>query len=134
MKIAVITDDGSTISQHFGRALHYQVVTVEEGKVVSQELRDKLGHGQFSVIGPEEHHEHTHEQHGVDEGSHSKHSQMAGTIADCEVLICGGMGMGAYESMRRLNIQPIVTDLKDIDAAVQEYIEGRLVDHTEKLH
>lgn len=135
MKIAVITDDGKIISQHFGRALHYQVVTIEEGKIIRREMRDKLGHGQFSVIGPEEHHhEHTHEQHGMDEGSHSKHSQMAQAITDCEVMICGGMGMGAYESMRRLNIQPIVTDLKDIDAAVQEYIHGRLVNHTEKLH
>ena len=44
------------------------------------------------------------------------------------------MGYGAYESMRRLNIQPIVTDLGDIDAAVQAYIGGTLVDHPEKLH
>jgi len=42
--------------------------------------------------------------------------------------------MGAYESMRRLNIQPVVTDLGDINEAVQAYIDGKLVDHTEKLH
>ena len=29
MKIAVVTDDGKTICQHFGRALYYAVVTVE---------------------------------------------------------------------------------------------------------
>lgn len=131
MKIAVITDDGKTISQHFGRALHYQVLTIEEGKVVDREMRDKLGHSQFSAVGPEEH---AHEQHGVDEASHSKHSQMAASIADCQVVVCGGMGMGAYESMRRLNIQPVVTDVQDIDTAVEAYIAGRLVDHTEKLH
>ena len=50
MKIAVITDDGKTISQHFGRALHYQVLTIEEGKVVDREMRDKLGHSQFSAV------------------------------------------------------------------------------------
>jgi predicted Fe-Mo cluster-binding NifX family protein len=44
------------------------------------------------------------------------------------------MGMGAYESMRRLNIKPIVTDIRDIEAAVQAFIEGKLVDHTELLH
>jgi S-adenosylhomocysteine hydrolase len=44
------------------------------------------------------------------------------------------MGYGAYESLRSLNIQPIVTDLGDIDAAVQAYMDGTLVDHTEKLH
>jgi len=59
---------------------------------------------------------------------------MADAISDCEALLCCGMGMGAYESMRRLNIKPIVTDIRDIEAAVQAFIEGKLVDHTELLH
>lgn len=42
--------------------------------------------------------------------------------------------MGAYESMRRLNIQPIVADIEDIEEAVQAFIDGKLVDHTELLH
>jgi predicted Fe-Mo cluster-binding NifX family protein len=33
MKIAVITDDGKTISQHFGRAPYYMVFSIE-GKLV----------------------------------------------------------------------------------------------------
>ena len=131
MKIAVITDDGKTISQHFGRAAYYMVLSIEEGKIVNRELRDKMGHNQFSAAGQEEHH---HEQHGLDDSSHDKHTQMAGSITDCQAVVCGGMGMGAYESMSRLNIQPIVTDLRDIDVAAQAYIDGKLVDHTEKLH
>jgi len=131
MKIAVITEDGKTISQHFGRAPYYMVLSIEEGKIVSRELRDKMGHNQFSAAGNEEHH---HEQHGLDDASHDKHTQMAGSIADCQVVVCGGMGMGAYDSMRRLNIQPIVTELRDIEVAAQAYIDGKLVDHTEKLH
>jgi len=50
------------------------------------------------------------------------------------VLLCGGMGMGAYESMRWLKIQPVVTDLRHIEVAVQEYPDGNLVDHPERLH
>lgn len=131
MKIAVITDDGKTISQHFGRAPFYMVLSIEDGKIIKREKRDKLGHNQFSSVGLEEHH---HEQHGLDETSHNKHTQMADAITDCKVIICGGMGMGAYESMRRLNIQPLVTDLTNIDEAAQAYIDGKLVDHTGKLH
>ena len=131
MKIAVITDDGKTISQHFGRAPFYKVFSVDDGKITGSELRDKMGHNQFSPAGHEEHH---HEQHGQDESSHNKHTQMADSINDCKALICGGMGMGAYDSMRRLNIQPIVTDLTDIEVAVQAYIDGKLIDHIEKLH
>ena len=41
MKIAAISEDGTTISQHFGRAPYYLVITVEDGKVVSKEKRDK---------------------------------------------------------------------------------------------
>lgn len=131
MKIAVITDDGKTVSQHFGRAPYYMVFTVEDGKIINREQREKLGHNQFSG---ELHEEHHGETHGMDEAHHNKHVQMANAISDCQVLLCGGMGMGAYESMRQLNIQPIVTDLSNIEEAVQAYINGKLVDRTEKLH
>jgi len=132
MKIAVITDDGKSISQHFGRAPYYLVLTIEEGKVFSREMRDKMGHNQFSA---QPHAEEPHGAgHGMDPASHDKHASMAETIADCKALLCGGMGMGAYESMRRLNIQPVVTELSDIEAAVQAFIDGKLIDHTELLH
>lgn len=132
MKIAIITEDGKTISQHFGRARHYLVVTIEEGKPTNREMREKLGHDHFSQGA---HHEERHgESHGSHSEAHGKHASMAETIADCSAVICGGMGMGAYDSMQRLNIKPIVTDLRDIDAAVQAYIDGKLIDHIEMLH
>jgi len=131
MKIAVITDDEKTISQHFGRAKYYLVVTIEENKVTRRELREKLGHGHFSQMG---HEEHSQGDHGLDASSHGKHAQMAEVISDCDSVICGGMGMGAYESMRRLNIRPIVTDLHDVEACINAFINGKLVDHTELLH
>jgi len=131
MKIAVITEDGKTISQHFGRAPYYMVLTIEAGKISNKEMREKLGHNQFSAAGTEEHH---HERHGLDQVSHDKHAQMAGSISDCEVLICGGMGRGAYESMRLLNIKPVVTEIHNIEEAAQAFMDGKLVDHTERLH
>lgn len=132
MKVAVITDDGKTISQHFGRAPYYLVVTIEEGEIVAREMRNKLGHSQLS----QQHHaeEPSGAGHGMDPQSHNKHIDMAAVIADCKALLCGGMGRGAYESMRRLNIQPVVTDLRQIDEAVQAFIDGKLIDHTELLH
>ena len=36
MKIAAVTEDNITISQHFGRAPFYVVVTVENGKIVAR--------------------------------------------------------------------------------------------------
>jgi predicted Fe-Mo cluster-binding NifX family protein len=132
MKIALITDDGQTISQHFGRAPYYLVVTIEEGKEVQREMRDKLGHNHFAN---QEHGEHpSNERHGFDPASQNRHVSMAQAIADCEAIICGGMGAGAYESMRQLNIRPVVTNLRQIDDAIQAYLAGSLQDHTELLH
>ena len=135
MKIAVITEDEVTISQHFGRAPFYLVFTIVDGKVVGKEKREKIGHNHFSGQEPGGHHEHHHEEsHGHDPASHEKHARMTDAISDCQALICGGMGMGAYESLRRLNITALVTDINDIDQAVQSYIEGKLVNHMERLH
>lgn len=36
--------------------------------------------------------------------------------------------------MEQAGIRPVVTDIPTIDEAVQAYVEGRLVDHTERLH
>jgi predicted Fe-Mo cluster-binding NifX family protein len=132
MKIAAITDDGNTISQHFGRAQHYLVATVENGEIVGRELREKLGHAQFA----NDPHpiEKTGQPHGMDAASHNRHLQMAEAIADCVVLICRGMGMGAYESMKTRGIRPIITDIVSIDEAVMAYVEGRIVDLVERLH
>jgi predicted Fe-Mo cluster-binding NifX family protein len=135
MKIAAVSDDGTTISQHFGRAPFYVVVTIDDGKIVTREKRDKMGHAQFAN---EPHAHETHgadaRGHGVDAGSQSKHQRMASAIADCEVLLARGMGAGAYESLRQSGIRPFVTDIPTIDDAVQAYLEGRLLDHAERLH
>ncbi len=131
-KIAAITDDGKTISQHFGRAAYYLVATIENGQIVNRELRNKLGHAHFvNQPHPEEQ---PGQQHGMDAASHNKHLQMAEVIADCQALLCRGMGMGAYESMKVSGIRPVVTDIASIDEAVMAYVEGSIVDQVERLH
>jgi predicted Fe-Mo cluster-binding NifX family protein len=59
---------------------------------------------------------------------------MAQAVSDCEAVLCGGMGMGAYENMKARKIRPIVTDITDIDEAVLAYVNGQILDHIEKLH
>ncbi len=133
MKIAVITDDGRTISQHFGRAPFYLVAIVENGRIIDRQLRDKLGHAHFAGE-PHSEESHASGRHGMDPASHDRHLRMAEAIADCEALLCGGMGGGAYQSMVQRGIRPVVTDIADIDAAVTAYIEGRIVDQVDRLH
>jgi predicted Fe-Mo cluster-binding NifX family protein len=132
MKIAAITDDGRTISQHFGRAPYYLVATVESGVIVNREMRDKLGHAHFA----NEPHEGDQpgQPHGFGPAAQNRHVQMAEAIADCQALLCGGMGAGAYQSMVQRGITPVVTEIASIDEAVMAYVEGKIVDRTDRLH
>jgi predicted Fe-Mo cluster-binding NifX family protein len=132
MKIAAITDDGATVSQHFGRALYYLVVTVENGKIVTKEKRDKAGHHTFAA---NQHPDTARgERHGYDAGAQSRHATMAQSIDDCKVLLAGGMGWGAYESLKSRGIETVVTDVEDIEKAVKLYLEGKLPNLMERLH
>ena len=131
MKIAAISDDGVNISQHFGRAPLYVVMTVEGNEVVGREIRPKTGHHTFAAaerpLAPGE-------RHGYDAGSEAKHRSMAETIVDCQLLLAGGMGWGAYEGMKSYNIESLVTDVQNVDEAVQLYLAGRLPNLMELLH
>ena len=131
MKIAAISDDGKSISMHFGRAQYYVVVSVEDGKVVGREVRSKVGHQNF---GDHPHEEQPGMPHGYDAGSQDKHSQMASNISDCKVLLAGGMGWGAFDSIKGYGIEPIITDIRDVDQAVNAYLSGSISNHTERLH
>jgi predicted Fe-Mo cluster-binding NifX family protein len=132
MKIALVTDDGVTISQHFGRAQYYMVVTIENGKVVNKEQRSKAGH---HVAGAEHASQASHgERHGFDANAQASHAGMMANITDCQFLIAGGMGWGAQESLKAKGIETIATDVKDIDKAVRLFVEGSLPNLAERLH
>ncbi len=130
-RIAVVSDDGVNISQHFGRAAYYLVFSIEAGKIISREKRDKLSHQQYRYNYTNNN---QMDQNIPDPATNSKHSGMARAIFDCEAVICGGMGLSIYENLKQLNIRPVVTDCLDPESAIQSYIDGKLVDHTEKLH
>jgi predicted Fe-Mo cluster-binding NifX family protein len=131
MKIAIVTDDGATISQHFGRATQYAVIEVREGKIIHRELRDKAGHHTFQHSEHDHHdHDHSHE-HGRGMGAHSadKHTRMIESIQDCTVLLARGMGRGAKISMEQAGIQAFQVDFDRIDDAIEALIDGSIDQH-----
>jgi predicted Fe-Mo cluster-binding NifX family protein len=157
LRIAAVTDDGRTISAHFGRARAYLVCAVEDGRVVAQELRDKAGHHTFAAGGQGAHdhdlahdhdpahgHEHAHDHepgHGHHDGGHGtgpgagvRHAAMIEPIRDCAVVLACGMGRGAYAALEGAGVEPFVTTERSIADAVRAYLAGELVNHTERLH
>lgn len=126
MKIALVTDDHQTISAHFGRAQFYEVFTIEAGRVTARETCARNNH-KIAVLDkqlePGGGHQHQHD-----------HNAMIAPITGCEALLSRGMGMGAHASLKEHGIRPIITDIREIQAAVEAYIAGTLVDHPERLH
>ena len=128
MKVAVVTDDGKTISQHFGRAMYYIVYDVKEDVVKGSEIRSKAAH--HAAGEPHQHEEGGH--HGPE--ADAKHNSMLSNISDCEALIARGMGWGAFEAIKRGEIKPFITDLEIAEDAAKAYVAGKLDSHTERLH
>jgi predicted Fe-Mo cluster-binding NifX family protein len=130
MKIAVVTDDGEIISRHFGRARYYEVFEFDGIDLISRETRNKMGHQQFASQDTHEHRE--GEPHGIH--NQDRHMSMFQAISDCDILIVGGMGQGAYDHLKKAGIEPIVTDETETRIAAQRAAIGDLYNHTEALH
>jgi predicted Fe-Mo cluster-binding NifX family protein len=124
VNIAVVSDDGVVMSQHFGRAPFYVVFSVEDGKITGREVRSKVYH----------HHGAADQHHG--EGEHGEHGAgrdhggMVSPIADCEVILAGGMGQGAFVSLRAQGIEPAFVRAASAEDAVAEYLAGRVLDRS----
>ena len=134
MKIAVACMNEFAVSAHFGRAEKYMVYEVEDGQVRHKQMLTKPGHRHFSQ--QQAGHGHGSSEQGSGFGHHArcKHEEMFENIKDCDVLLVGGMGRGAYLDLQKWGIKPIVTDITDVEKAVQAVLDDTIVDHTEKLH
>lgn len=119
MKIAVVSDNGESVGQHFGRARSFVVVTIEDGTIASSETRE------------------SNRIHGTPEGEGRQHGDcfdVASVIDDCDAVIVGGMGNGAYVKFQAAGIRPVLTDEMRVEAAAVRYAEGDLPDLPDRLH
>ncbi len=100
MRIAVTYENGA-IFQHFGHTEYFKVYNVEDGKIVSSEVVDTNGSG---------------------------HGALAGVLnsLNAEVLICGGIGMGAQLALADAGIKLYGGVSGDADKAVEEFVAGKL--------
>ena len=117
VKIAAVTNDGVTIAGHFGMAEYYKVVSTETGKIIAQEQRPKPHH----MMHPDFEQTQSHD-----------HQDMLAPIRDCQVLLCGGMRMRAYEHAMAAGFQVVMT-LGKIDDAIRAYLDGTLVSDMRRI-
>jgi len=118
-KIAFPTDDGETISAHFGRANHFQIITLQSGAAPQIEQRQPS-------VQPHDH-EHSHED------GHGHHNKFA-LLQDCQVLIGAGMGQPAYNRLQEMGLEVLLTGEKTIAAALEKYMAGTLENDLRRVH
>jgi len=100
MKIAVTYQNGE-IFQHFGHCESFKIYTVEDSKVINEEVIDATGSG---------------------------HGALAGFLKDAgaDALICGGIGGGAKNALAEAKIQLYGGVTGSADEAVKALISGTL--------
>ncbi len=127
MRIAFVADDAQTISAHFGRAPYVVVVTVEGGREVSREVREKEAHGS---------HEHDHgHSHEHEQGHHHRdHSSKFAAMEDCDVMVVRGIGSPALAHAQTLGLEVFLTRESSIDAALTAYLTGQLDNDPRRIH
>lgn len=100
MKVAVATDN-NTVAGHFGKCEEYTLFNIQNGKVVNKETLNTKEHG-HSLLPP------YLKEHGVD------------------VVICGGMGQGAYDALVKKDIKVFVGPQGNIDEVIEKLLNGKL--------
>jgi len=118
MKIAIASEDGVSLSNHFGRCRSFLVYEVDGGKVAGPEVRTN-GFTAFAKGECDGQEGHSHAPHS--------HADMVAALQDCQVVLCGGMGWRAAEELQARGIKPLVVKFPGPPAeAVAAYLAGSL--------
>ncbi len=118
MRIAVPTNDGTTIADHFGRSAAFLVFEIEDGQIRGRELRANTA-------------QHTHEAgscgHAAGEEGKHNHAGILAALEGCQTVLCGGMGWRAAEALKAAGVTPVTTVAAGpVDDAVAAYLKGEL--------
>ena len=117
MKIAVPTNDGVSISTHFGRSSAFLIFETENGQIQSTESKEN-GTTHARAQGACDHH--------AAEPAHDHHAGILAALAGCEMVICAGMGQRAADALKGRGIQILFTSIPSAVAAVSAHLAGKL--------
>ena len=117
MKIAIPTNDETSISQHFGRSAAFLIYDIEGGKVTGREVR-KNGAQHAHAQGECDHSSPRHESHS--------HAGILASLAGCELVICAGMGQRAADALKGGGIRILVVPPAPAEETLRAYLAGSL--------
>ena len=121
MNIAVATNNEQTVAGHVGRCRGFIIYQTEGDQINKKEFRENtFTHHRQGF----KHEGHQHGGHGHGKGD--GHRGLMEGIGDCQYLIFQSGGWRMIDDLKANNIQPILTDEKSADEAVQKFIKGVL--------
>jgi len=127
-KIIVTTTDGNRISRTFKGANVLKVFVVEKGRIINKldclNVTTSCKRRKFGEI-------------LIANNFQDKNILPVKTIKegvnDCEVIICRKMDRRTWKNLGHEGIEMIFTTLKDAEAAVRAYVNGKLEDEYMKI-
>ncbi|MFZ0050841.1 MAG: NifB/NifX family molybdenum-iron cluster-binding protein [Desulfobaccales bacterium] len=120
MKIAVASDDGTGLAQHFGRSRYFLVFNVSDGQITGPEARPNgCTASAQGECGHEPHDHHDHHAHS--------HDALVTALRDCQVVLAGGMGRRAAMDLEAHGIKPLAVSFSGPALeAVRAYLSGAI--------
>jgi len=112
------TQDGTSISPHFGRSGGFFIFEVHDGKIAGRSVRTNT----FTAHAKGE-------CHGSHENSYPHgHDEIVEALRDCEAVLCYGMGWRAAEALKEGGILAyILPEQMSPEEAVEKYVSGGLL-------
>ena len=108
--IAVATTDRVSMADHLARSSAFIVLKAEDGRVVSTTTRERKA------------------------DACGNHASFVEILDGCDVVLCGGIGEGAAQSLAAHGIQAVVAASQhSIDDAVARYLAGNLATTTVRV-
>ena len=101
MRIAVTYEDGQ-VFQHFGHTEQFKLYDIEDGKITDEQVVSTNGQG---------------------------HGALAWLLKEiqADILICGGIGMGARMALQEAGIELLPGVQGPADEAVEDLLKGQLL-------
>lgn len=108
MKVALPSDDRTSIAPHFGRTRGFLIYDVDAG------VAQPAGYVDAKQ-------EDGHDCH-CSTGKRPRHEAVLEALAGCEVVIARGMGAHMYDDLLACGIDVFLTDTSTVQTAVEQFL------------
>lgn len=119
VKIAIASDDGNTISSHFGRSKGFIIFDIEDNKITGKDYRINNFTG------------HARGLHDSSQGQHG-HGMILQALKDCKAVLAMGMGRRIYNDLQNAGIEAFIVDQTNAEMAIDLYLKNDLKSDPQK--